>query len=483
MATIPVQGAGTVPVSNDLMLYTSSAMTGHARVQPGDDAEVLDTSEIVPGVTLPHGMDDMWQPASAAAELHVTVRPPEPEVLGEAAPPADAMLRYTPPDPDAAYVAVQQIHTADGLVFYDFDPTVTFPIRALPPVAPDDEPVALGIGDVLTGVGVDFVARRVIQVIKAPVQRSLLNAVKDAELPPRVLLPLDNYRPLASHEAWRTRFAPGKQHRVLLLVHGFTSSIEESYSRRIDWVRELGANYDTVLGYSHPTIGTDVETNVQALLAFIPDDVQLQVDLICHSRGGLVGRSLIELFPSPKLQVERAVFCGSPHAGTVLADPERWDQLVGLMTNGATLAATLAGGGALGIIPKALGWVLRAAAQFASDLPGVMVMRPKGNAFLDRLNAAHVGGGLPQTRYAVAAARYSVFNPVQQSFSQMLKALAAQAFIDKPNDLVVPTASMSSIDLPQRMQLGNRVFDTAVTHFGYFDDPKVRAFIVEQLRR
>jgi pimeloyl-ACP methyl ester carboxylesterase len=269
----------------------------------------------------------------------------------------------------------------------------------------------------------------------------------------------------------------------LLLVHGFTSSIEESYSRRIDWVRELGANYDTVLGYSHPTIGTDVETNVQALLAFIPDDVQLQVDLICHSRGGLVGRSLIELFPSPKLQVERAVFCGSPHAGTVLADPERWDQLVGLMTNGATLAATLAGGGALGIIPKALGWVLRAAAQFASDLPGVMVMRPKGNAFLDRLNAAHVGGGLPQTRYAVAAARYSVFNPVQQSFSQMLKALAAQAFIDKPNDLVVPTASMSSIDLPQRMQLGNRVFDTAVTHFGYFDDPKVRAFIVEQLRR
>jgi hypothetical protein len=170
----------------------------------------------------------------------------------------------------------------------------------------------------------------------------------------------------------------------------------------------------------------------------------------------------------------------------VLASAKRWDQLVSLIINAASLAATLTGAGVgVGVATKVLGQILKAAAQFATDLPGAKSMRPadeEGGDFLRQLNAAGNPALAEQVRYAVAASRFSVFNEQPGSFKQTLQALAAQAFIDMPNDIVVPTDSMSAIDLPQRAMLGDRSRIFAVSHFGYFDDDEIRSFILEQLR-
>ena len=74
--------------------------------------------------------------------------------------------------------------------------------------------------------------------------------------------------------------------------------------------------------------------------------------MITHSRGGLTTRSFVEqVLPSSgwPATVDNIVFVASTNAGTHLADPERWSDLVDLYTNLAAVSAkvlTFAGAGA-----------------------------------------------------------------------------------------------------------------------------------------
>ena len=71
------------------------------------------------------------------------------------------------------------------------------------------------------------------------------------------------------------------------------------------------------------------------------DPAGCDLDVITHSRGGLVLRTLLErpnLFPlaANRCRVGRAVLVASPNEGTPLATPDRWEQLVhaiGLILN------------------------------------------------------------------------------------------------------------------------------------------------------
>ena len=68
--------------------------------------------------------------------------------------------------------------------------------------------------------------------------------------------------------------------------------------------------------------------------------------MITHSRGGLVTRSFVEqVLPSSgwPARVDNIVFVASTNAGTHLADPERWSDLVDLYTNLAAVSARGAG--------------------------------------------------------------------------------------------------------------------------------------------
>src|SRR5205085_11181433 len=190
--------------------------------------------------------------------------------------------------------------------------------------------------------------------------------------------------------------------------------------------------------YDHPTISRDPLQNALDLLAMVPDDLRLSVDLVAHSRGGLVARSLVELTDAvQKFDPRVLVTHGTPHSGTRLADPDRWDRLISLGMTAASWLAAIAGVTAW--IPKLLEYVLKAAAQGIFALPGIAAMTPGGD-FINHLN--EIGATAERARYAAVSSSFSIFNVPQPSFRQAFEALAVQAFMDAPNDLVVPTASM-----------------------------------------
>jgi hypothetical protein len=335
----------------------------------------------------------------------------------------------------------------------------------------------LGLEDVVGGALADVVTKRVLQVVKSPIDNALLATVRHFEPAPRVLAWRGAFQPLDGFDAWRALLRAGHEQRVLLYVHGFNSSIAAGGGALL--VPKFADRYDAILGYDHPTLGLSPLDNARQLLDMIPDDLQLSVDLVAHSRGGLVIRSLVELLDwTPKLRPVRLVTAGSPHAGTRLADPEHWDRLVSMgMTLGSWLASI--GGGAFWA-PKLLEFVLKAAAQGIFSLPGLAAMIP-GGEFVQQLNAPGAPGMDERVRYGAVTSSFAINNVAQQGFRQAFTALAVQAFMGEPNDLVVHTASAIEIDKLSRTLAPDQQFRTTVDHGSYFQDAEVADFIAKQL--
>jgi hypothetical protein len=488
-------GSNPVPLTPRLRLHPAADWQGTAQV-PQSGPLVLGEEAPPIATTAPLSV---FAPAEPAIELDVQSRP-QPAVLGEEPPPG-ATLEYQPGD-EAVYVLLQEVHTADGVI-YDW----TLPQRSAPqggplvlgdeappggmlrftvnpvaggaaPAAPGSQPAVLGIEDIAIGAAVNVVTKRVLQVLRSPLDSALLAAIHQFEARPRALaLRGDGFQPLDGAEAWRALLPPGGERRVLLYIHGFNSSTSGSGGGI--FAPHLAANYDAVLGYDHPTAGISPLDNALELLRMIPDDLQLAVDLIAHSRGGLVVRSLVELVDwQPKFRPVHLLTAGSPHAGTRLAEPERWDRLVSIgMTLGSWLATV---GGGQFWAPKLLELILKAAAQSIFDLPGIGAMTP-GSDFLKQLNAADAPGVDDRVRYAAVTSTFAISDVLQQGFRQAFTALAAQVFMGEPNDLVVHTASALEIDRPTRVFPPEQQFRASVDHGSYFQDAGVVEFIKRHL--
>jgi hypothetical protein len=183
---------------------------------------------------------------------------------------------------------------------------------------------------------------------------------------------------------------------------------------------------------------------------------------------------------SPKFNVQRLITFGSPHGGTLLADHDRWDRLVSIgFTAISWLTRASGAGNLISFIPRGLEFLLRAGSQFLFELPGVRAMDPDSE-FLKKLNAP---GELAQhVHYAVVSSNFNPELMEQRSFRQALTSMAAQAFHGTPNDLIVPTPSMSHID-PDASPLNGRIYNTEINHFMYFTRPDVHDFTSQYLAR
>ena len=482
--------AGQTPLTPRLTLRTSSQWNVAAHVAPPAAATLGMPS--TPGMSTPWSL---FTPAEPPVTLEVQRAPAT--VLSDPNAPTMLVLEYTPAE-DAAYALLQEIHTADGIIY---DVTLPQPAAHQPaatlgagprklafPVTPlvlgGERPPSstLGWGDVAGSFAGDLVARRVLHLLKSPLDRALLQSARQIEPVPQALALRDTLQPLDGFEAWRALLPPGKEHRVLLFVHGFGSSTERSGGSAL--LEALVGQYDAVLGYDHPTLTYSPLENALDLLAHVPDDLQLSVDIVAHSRGGLVARSMIELVdPMTKFTPRRLISHGTPHEGTRLADPERWDRLISI---GMTAASWLAMSAGMTIwVPKVLEYVLKAAAQSVFALPGIEAMQ-RESAFLQELNAvadsATDRGALQQRmQYAAVSSAFSVFNVPRPAFRQALQAMATQAFMDEANDLIVPTSSMSAVDKAAKFLTPERQLKVDVDHFSYFRNERVIDFLRQQL--
>ena len=141
--------------------------------------------------------------------------------------------------------------------------------------------------------------------------------------------------------------------RVLLFVHGTFSNNDDGFLKQLQGKENHEgqalltavekANYDAVLGFEHPTMSVSPMVNALDLNEWFRES-KASVDVIAHSRGGLVTRWWLEHTDEQRAERPkvRAVFAGSTLDGTSLASPpalltaaDRWLNVAELMAKSA----------------------------------------------------------------------------------------------------------------------------------------------------
>jgi hypothetical protein len=158
---------------------------------------------------------------------------------------------------------------------------------------------------------------------------------------------------------------------------------------------------------------------------------------VCHSRGGLVARTLAERpaafgLPASRVTVRRVVFVGVPNQGTLLAHPDHMTKMIDRLTTALNLFPS-------GPVTETLEALITAVKVIGhgalKGLDGLASMRPEGE-FLQGLNRQSAGG----SEYFAVAADYT---PGDQGVKALVAGRIANAISDRvfeqtPNDLVVP---------------------------------------------
>jgi hypothetical protein len=259
---------------------------------------------------------------------------------------------------------------------------------------------------------------------------------------------------------------------ALILVHGTAGTAASTFASIPDEaLAELGRRYDgRVVAFEHPTVSVSPTVNV----AWLDEELRalgqrrLRVDLLAHSRGGLVSRLLAEQpdRTGGRLEVGRAVLVATPNAGTPLASDRRLGQLLDRLT---TLSDLLPDSRAVEVLEVLLTVVRQVAVGALEGLDGLAAMDPDGPFLTEELNLAPGG----PASYAAVAADYEP-RPGSALARVALDGLSDLVFSDVGNDLVVPTAG--SYDVPGRagFPIADRlVFDPSagVDHNGYWSRP------------
>lgn len=258
---------------------------------------------------------------------------------------------------------------------------------------------------------------------------------------------------------------PRTSGHILLFVHGTFSNVDAYLKefRQIAegraFIDEIEARYDQVLGFDHATLALSPVMNALDL-ARLFHDCKADIDVISHSRGGLVTRWWLEQFDSRGTGDARAVLVGSPLDGTSLAAPDRLKAALDFLTNVAH-ALELTGELATCAIPlltvvTGLLRVICSVTSLAAKTPALdaaVAMIPglaaqsqiKNNNELTRLNQT----SLRKVEYSGVRASFQTEDPgwrFWQYFVRIgdrLKEAGANLVFDSENDLVVNTASMA----------------------------------------
>lgn len=298
-----------------------------------------------------------------------------------------------------------------------------------------------------------------------------------------------------------------RSRRTLLFVHGTFSRAESvldplaSTPEGQRFLDRAAAAYDEILAFDHATLAVGPALNALDLARAMAGAGQ--VDVICHSRGGLVVRWWLHAFGGAESGVRRVVFVGSPLAGTSLAAAPRLKGALELLTNvgkvfaGAAATASLGApllAGAAGLMKvlvsiTGLGARTPLADAAVAMVPGLAAQARVGNNHELRHLRAGVAAGGPAL-YAVRAN----FEPRDPAWAfwrhftrpgQVLLDWGADRVFDGPNDLVVDTESMTSLGdavaVPARHLLDFGATDR-VHHCNYFSQPETAAFLRKVLK-
>ena len=290
------------------------------------------------------------------------------------------------------------------------------------------------------------------------------------------------------------RKAAGK--KVLLIIHGTFSNAESLIVHGLQktaagnkLLADAEAKYNLVLAFDHPTLSVSPMLNAFDLAALLRPS-PASIDIVCHSRGGLVARWFCEAFADTALR-RRVVFVGSPLAGTSLAAAPRLKSTLDLLTNIADALRTasdmawanplfLAASGLLRVVSTVTGLaaktpILDAAIALVPGLDGQSRVGNNQELLRLRANTGASDFAAGQIRYFAVQAN---FEPKDigwnflRLFSKPMQRLGdwgADLVFEGPNDLIVDTGSMAEV-ADQRIIHVAHDFGTTdrVHHTNYF---------------
>ncbi len=223
--------------------------------------------------------------------------------------------------------------------------------------------------------------------------------------------------------------------RALLFIHGTFGRTHTAMAAFPEPLLErLHAAYGgRIFAFDHRTVSDDPEVNIRFFLDQVPKDVKLELDVVCHSRGGLVARTLAERaaeLGGGRVKVRRIVLVAVPSEGTILASVENWNKLLDTFTS----LVNMAGGPGLG---DAIDVILAAVRQIVvtgyEEIRGLHCMMP-GSPFLQVLNGQKRNDAI---YYALA----SNFEPASDDFAALIQDEALDLLHGSPNDLLVTIPS------------------------------------------
>jgi hypothetical protein len=287
---------------------------------------------------------------------------------------------------------------------------------------------------------------------------------------------IDTAPSLTTTDADWTRLSAG---RSLFFVHGTFSSTDSAFAGldKTD-VEALSQAYGgRLFGFDHFTLSHSPEQNVEQLVALLPPGIALDADILCHSRGGLVAREIVERGAAhgldQRLQIGKVVFVGVPNAGTILTEPDHMTNMIDRFT---TAIDVLPDNPATYILETIITAVKVVGHGGLKSLRGLASMLPNGE-YLATLGGATTGS----TTYFGIAANFDAKGTPFDKIALKLRAgniLVDRIFENAQNDLVVPTDGVAHgsgtrfpIDNAEMLLIDG---SAGVTHTTYFRNQSAR---------
>ena len=298
-----------------------------------------------------------------------------------------------------------------------------------------------------------------------------------------------------------------KSGNALLFVHGTFSNSDNlignllSTSDGTNFLSLAAKHYKrNIYTFDHPTLSVGPIFNAIDLENHLAGS-NASIDLICHSRGGLVGRWWCESFDRHVDRCGKIVLAGSPLAGTGLASPPRIRDTIHLLTQiGKALQLTT--GLAARVVPvlsivevllkivTSIGkWTAKSPAVDAAMamVPGLFGMSRVGN----NPELLRLLGEEPTDKYRYHAIQSNFETPSDPAWqfwrwfrSDKIKDKATDVLFGGANDLVVDTESMSQLSgkatilRRQTLDFGD---SPTVHHLNYFQQPETIEFLKDTL--
>ncbi|HRP89972.1 MAG TPA: CHAT domain-containing protein [Edaphocola sp.] len=296
---------------------------------------------------------------------------------------------------------------------------------------------------------------------------------------------------------------------VLLLLHGVLSISESAFDGLKD-NEELFGLYNHILVYDHHTLQKNPIENALEILKALPDSIT--IDILSHSRGGLVGDVLCrcsfknssigfnneevkKLTENDEVQAEdlkelnnialqkeiiinNFVRVACPAGGTTLLS-KRLDHFLNILLNTFGAISGLKANPIYLIIKELLMEVVNCRTQ-AKDIPGLWAMTPDSS--YQSVNNNREVNVVPNL-YVVAGDAEGSWN-ILKNTGQTLAVILTNLFYQEANDFAVDTKSMK-----KGMSRANGLYQyisrsTQTNHFNYFSkDEKAKAAVLLALRQ